>query len=153
MFVWLDDLLCIESPFLWEGEFTAFEVLCRTAGGHEPHCCPPRRAPYPRPCGARPSGAVDEEPWRVFQFQLRRLHNGGIQRGGGIGAVGKGMGSRRSRVALLVAVRDGAGLPVSVPTAAAGGGAIVEGSWRCGNFGCEGGALGRDLLGGGSWGD
>jgi hypothetical protein len=99
-----------------------------------------------------PSGAVDEEPWRVFQFQLRRLHSGGIQRGGGIGAVGMGMGSRRSRVALLVAMRDGAGLPLSVP-AAASGGAIVEGSWRCGNFGCEGGALSRDLLGGGSRGD
>lgn len=52
-----------------------------------------------------------------------------------------GMGSRRSRVALLVAVRDGTRLPVSVPAAAAvagGGGAIVGGGWRCGNFSCEG---------------
>lgn len=80
------------------------------------------------------------------------LRSGGIRRGGGIRVVTMGMGSGRSRVALLVAVRDGAGLPVSVP-AAAGGGAIVGGGWRCGNFGCEGGALGRDLLGGGSRGD
>lgn len=52
-----------------------------------------------------------------------------------------GMGSRRSRVALLVAARDGTGLPVSVPAAAAvadGGGAIVGGGWWCGNFSCEG---------------
>lgn len=80
------------------------------------------------------------------------LCSGGIRRGSGIGAVGMGMGSGRSRVPLLVAVRDGAGLPASVP-AGGGGGAIVGGGWRCGDFGCEGGALGRDLLGGGSRGD
>lgn len=83
--------------------------------------------------------------WFRVSYQSRLgvivLRCGGIRRGGDIGGVGMGMGSRRSRVALLVAVRDGTGLPVSVPAAAAvagGGGAIVGGGWRCGNFSCEG---------------
>ena len=63
------------------------------------------------------------------------LCSGGIQRGGGIGAMGIGMRSGRSRMALLVAVRDGARLSVSMPAVGAGAGTIVGGGWWSGNFG------------------
>ena len=67
--------------------------------------------------------------------------------------MGIGMRSGRSRMALLVAVRDGARLPVSMPAVGAGAGTIVGGGWWSGNFGGEGGSLGGDLLGGGGRGD
>jgi len=67
--------------------------------------------------------------------------------------MGIGMRSGRSRMALLVAVRDGARLSVSMPAVGAGAGTIVGGGWWSGNFGGEGGSLSGDLLGGGGRGD
>lgn len=61
------------------------------------------------------------------------------------------MGFRRGRVALLVAMRSGARLPVSVPSTA--GGAVVSGGRRRGDVGGEGGSLCGDLLGGGGPGE
>ena len=49
--------------------------------------------------------------------------------------MGIGMRSGRSRMALLVAVRDGARLSVSMPAVGAGAGTIVGGGWWSGNFG------------------
>jgi hypothetical protein len=60
------------------------------------------------------------------------------------------MGFRMGRVALLVAMRSGTRLPVSMSSTA---GAVVGGGRRSGDVGGEGGALGGDLLGGGGPGE